>query len=114
MTITCPIILSGLLRNLVEYIQYADGTQICFNRWVANLAVTNQATGVYYSSVLFTFPVAFAGASSVVGGAHSVGTTTNVAMADIGLTTGTLFVTAAISVSARDYTVNCVAIGRWY
>ncbi|MDH1897848.1 pyocin knob domain-containing protein [Aeromonas caviae] len=100
-----------------EYLQMADGTQICWRNWTANLAVTSDNTpytGYYCASLGFTYPVAFVATPTLTAGARATGYTTPVANGDLSAAGGALYITSNKAITARDYVLSYVAIGRWF
>ncbi|MFM4996027.1 pyocin knob domain-containing protein [Aeromonas sanarellii] len=100
-----------------EYLQMADGTQICWRNWTANLAVTSDNTpytGYYYAGLVFTYPVAFVAPPTLTAGARAAGYTTPVANADISSVSAGLYIISNRTITARDYVLSYVAIGRWF
>ncbi|CRM72850.1 hypothetical protein [Pseudomonas sp. 25 R 14] len=98
-----------------SFIRYADGTQICWQKASTAIAVTSgPANGLYYGSVIWTFPAQFYAAPVATGSTQSDGVIT----VDLGgPSTVTQFspgVGALASIASRTFSLNLISIGRWY
>lgn len=98
-----------------SFVRFADGTQICWQRASTAIALTSgPANGLYYGSVIWTFPAQFLAEPVATCSAQSDGVLT----IDLGgPSTVSMFspgVGALSSISSRTYSLNLFAIGRWY
>lgn len=98
-----------------SFIRFADGTQICWQRSSTAIAVTSgPANGLYYGSVVWTFPAQFIAPPSARCSPQSDG----VLALDLGgpatTTQFSLGVGALTSIPSRAYSLSLYAIGRWY
>lgn len=98
-----------------SFVRFADGTQICWQKSSAAIAVTaGPANGVYYGSLVWTYPAQFIAPPVPNCTAQSDGVIT----LDLGgPPTTTQFspgVGALSSIASRTYSLNLFAVGRWY
>jgi hypothetical protein len=98
-----------------SFIRFADGTQICWQKSSAAIAVTaGPANGLYYGSLVWTYPAQFIAPPVPNCAAQSDGVIT----LDLGgPPTTTQFspgVGALTSIASRTYSLNLFAVGRWY
>jgi hypothetical protein len=96
-----------------EYVRFADGTQICWIRGMAGLAVDAAVGSVFRSDVInWTFPSSFS-ASTTTSGAVTVANTAYWANGNFTSSTAcSIRLFAPTATAAAN--INAIAIGRWY
>ena len=101
-----------------EFVKYADGTLICMQGWLVNLAISTSSFGGFRClSQTWTYPASFVGSSA------TIYTFANTKRLDSGFGARCLgegiskvewVVTAITSTAASDRYVSTMAIGRWF
>ncbi len=97
------------------YIKYADGTMICYGKKSQTLAITTQSGGVYYNSIIFTFPQEFIEAPVAVPALTQTG---GILFTSLGNgfpipTQAQVRVLSMVSQASANVTASYIAIGRW-
>jgi hypothetical protein len=103
-----------------DYVQFADGTQICWGTFSGTLDVTTAGGGAFRNgstTAVVTFPSAFISAPRVTGGGTGTLSSSDVIIAvstsTVSATTAQLLLWRMASATAIAVAIQWVAVGRW-
>lgn len=98
-----------------SYVQFADGTMICYGSNVTTTAIDTVWGGVFINSVdvTITFPIAFIAAPSVSSTSHAAGNHALLMHSTLSNENFVFRLMRGASIGSTSFTLVWTAIGRW-